>query len=929
MNKNFFLNMQEQAEPCERTLRSLHSKIASQDAPKPAKSFMKWAPLTAAACVLVTAMMILMPMLTGSENLPGSGSELSVHELHNFVIHENTFDFDLNLVSMHGDNMLMVAGFEIIPRGELAERELNTRLLTNGATIRFAADDEALNVPYTGRPVSYLNDTGTDGVFYFEYYLWSVYNNINGEDFTFDISEIQIYNIAGNESVFGTFHATFTANYILGETFTASFAENLTVMGKSCFFKGVELSEHSITLFFDFYESLTHDESRDLYQALEARLVSGEVIYLSPKSSLYTPYIEYGFGDILGDWDDDGRPVPPYEQALGAAFTDDFDTSQIVSVIISGQEFHLGRPIKAETDAPVSAAAEILHADSESVVLAVTLTLREPTEDFIVDDVFASWVTNGFYSAGEDIITTPYSTTYVYSIFSVDKEISVGDIFTRTHTGTHNGEAWEAKTSVTVSRLNNEDVIITEEIRLNPYHIRFITDEPDSIGDPFDTTIYFKTHCGSIFNTRNELSNKWYSFKSDTWVLHRVEFADGFGVHDIAAVILNGDEIALSTGYGAMRGTFEPRVIHMDTSLGMVALSYDPESGPDGEFTRELATYLAESAISHITALDRDFDAAISGLFSGANYSDTIEEMKAFLSGGLTTVTDIHIVSVGFGSRGNRAFEYFQVIAHVDTGGANLGQITIDYVADGNRWSAHDIYYMESQRQYDGTAFFPRLQLLEFQNLGYPLYLADTPQMHPAGELPEFDTATGTFSPNVRGILCDNTYYFIRADRRACSTCGYIFTDEQNREIGLNLQNPPEPYNFPKHFIFPVDMNIASVSEWTHWDGGYLGHSGIDFSAPYGTEIYAAAGGRVVHAGWESPYGNLVIIEGLFDEWQGSRVYYGHCSEILVEVGDTVTQGQLIALVGHSGAADGAHLHLEVRNIHQHVINPRLFLPFE
>jgi hypothetical protein len=433
--------------------------------------------------------------------------------------------------------------------------------------------------------------------------------------------------------------------------------------------------------------------------------------------------------------------------------------------------------ITAEHEKPaVTATAEILYADSESVVLAVTLEFSEPMEDFVVDDVFASWVTNGFYSAGESVTMTPYSATYVYSIFSVDKEISVGDIFTKTHTGTHNGEAWEAKTSVTVSRFNNEDLIITDEITLNPYHIRFITNEPDLIGDPYDTTIYFKTHCGNVFNTRDDLSNTWYSFKSNsnTWVLHRVEFAGGFGVHDIAAVILNGEEIPL-----------------------------------------------AFSGLSHYT----------------------------------------------------------------------------------------------------------RLELREFWNLGYPLYLADTPQEHIQGELPEFDTAAEAFLPNTENKVCDNTYYFIIESFRTCSSCGYIFTDEQNNEIGLeNPQQPPEPHDAPKHFIFPVDMSIASVSEWTHWDGGYWGHSGIDFSAPRGTEIYAAAAGKVVFADWEGPYGRLVIIE----HENGLQTRYAHCSEFLVTEGQEVTQGELIALVGDSGAADGAQLHFEVRDGGGAIIlNPRLYLHFE
>lgn len=100
-------------------------------------------------------------------------------------------------------------------------------------------------------------------------------------------------------------------------------------------------------------------------------------------------------------------------------------------------------------------------------------------------------------------------------------------------------------------------------------------------------------------------------------------------------------------------------------------------------------------------------------------------------------------------------------------------------------------------------------------------------------------------------------------------------------------------------------------------------HTGIDFAAPQGTDIYAAEDGVVLVAQSWSSYGNCVII----DHGNGLWTLYGHIRNggIKVEKGEKVQKGQKIAEVGSTGNSTGPHLHFEVRK-NQTPVNPSSYL---
>jgi murein DD-endopeptidase MepM/ murein hydrolase activator NlpD len=106
-------------------------------------------------------------------------------------------------------------------------------------------------------------------------------------------------------------------------------------------------------------------------------------------------------------------------------------------------------------------------------------------------------------------------------------------------------------------------------------------------------------------------------------------------------------------------------------------------------------------------------------------------------------------------------------------------------------------------------------------------------------------------------------------------------------------------------FIWPVNGVVVSGFGWR----GSRMHEGIDISASSGTPIWAAAAGTVIWSGWRGGYGNAVVV----DHGNGLATLYAHSSSLLVSVGQSVGQGETVALVGTTGNSSGPHLHFEVR----------------
>lgn len=123
-------------------------------------------------------------------------------------------------------------------------------------------------------------------------------------------------------------------------------------------------------------------------------------------------------------------------------------------------------------------------------------------------------------------------------------------------------------------------------------------------------------------------------------------------------------------------------------------------------------------------------------------------------------------------------------------------------------------------------------------------------------------------------------------------------TNEEHYDIGIQYRKPVED----GHISDPYGVRTHPAT------GEQLRHNGIDFSAPKGTAIMAAASGIVYECGFDKVYGNYVIMQ----HENGEMSYYTCCDEILVQTQQRVEAGEQIATVGNTGQSTGAHLHFAI-----------------
>ncbi len=153
-------------------------------------------------------------------------------------------------------------------------------------------------------------------------------------------------------------------------------------------------------------------------------------------------------------------------------------------------------------------------------------------------------------------------------------------------------------------------------------------------------------------------------------------------------------------------------------------------------------------------------------------------------------------------------------------------------------------------------------------------------------------------APGTREVTVIETYYNgERRDRKILET--NVVTEAVPRVVHIGTVKRPD-------YILPVTDYILTSCFGPRWG---TNHNGIDLAVPTGTNVMASAAGTVIQSGWNGGYGISVYI----DHGNGVVTRYGHMSETLVSVGQTVKQGDILGLSGSTGDSTGPHVHFEMR----------------
>lgn len=129
---------------------------------------------------------------------------------------------------------------------------------------------------------------------------------------------------------------------------------------------------------------------------------------------------------------------------------------------------------------------------------------------------------------------------------------------------------------------------------------------------------------------------------------------------------------------------------------------------------------------------------------------------------------------------------------------------------------------------------------------------------------------------------------------------------------------PWDGYVGPSAEIYGLPL-IGPIQHWSTWydkpllgcvfhDAHYQTHTGSDFPVNEGTPIHTTLAGKVVWAGSNGPWGNLVVIEN-----NGYQVWLAHLSQITVSAGDILQYGEVVGLSGNTGNSTGPHLHYGIK----------------
>jgi murein DD-endopeptidase MepM/ murein hydrolase activator NlpD len=171
----------------------------------------------------------------------------------------------------------------------------------------------------------------------------------------------------------------------------------------------------------------------------------------------------------------------------------------------------------------------------------------------------------------------------------------------------------------------------------------------------------------------------------------------------------------------------------------------------------------------------------------------------------------------------------------------------------------------------------------------------------------------------ITAFICATAFMWIpvfAVTTSAPTTAGEYSAPDQTVTSGVGEARAYRDGLYTPQFIYPVgNVEIASPYGWRNAPcvGCSSEHNGTDFHVPAGTPVQAAMTGTVVFTGWQGSFGYLMVI----DAGYGYVTYYAHMIDGSIPskfvLGSRVNMGDVIGLVGCTGACTGAHLHFGVQ----------------
>jgi murein DD-endopeptidase MepM/ murein hydrolase activator NlpD len=213
-----------------------------------------------------------------------------------------------------------------------------------------------------------------------------------------------------------------------------------------------------------------------------------------------------------------------------------------------------------------------------------------------------------------------------------------------------------------------------------------------------------------------------------------------------------------------------------------------------------------------------------------------------------------------------------------------------------------EVAKMRAAAERRATAETKRLQAATVSVIGARTDEARVARDQLAGDRDRLATVRSIKQSALAGTREDREEYIREVEALAAESAALAARiQEAQRSAGSTGGGQPSA----ARLVWPCDGVVVS-GFGMRW--GRL-HEGIDIGCAYGTPNRAAAAGTVIHSGWLGGYGNLVVV----DHGNGLSTAYAHASALLVGVGQTVSQGETVSLVGSTGNSSGPHLHFEVR----------------